>query len=41
MQSFIMACVAALVIAIASYAVLNTFDRPASESFMSPTSTRI
>lgn len=41
MRNFIVACVAALVIAIAAYFVLNKFQEPASEAFMSMTSTRI
>jgi hypothetical protein len=41
MGNFIVACVAALIIAIAAYFVLNNFQEPASEAFISSTSTRI
>lgn len=41
MRSFIVACVAALVIAIGAYYVLNKYQEPVSDAFMSPSSTRI
>ena len=41
MRIFIVACIAAIVIAIAGYYVLNRFQAPVGEAFLSPTSTRL
>jgi hypothetical protein len=41
MRNFIIACVAALVIAIGAYAVLNQFQMLVGEAYMSLSSTRI
>jgi hypothetical protein len=41
MSNFIVACVAALVIAIGAYFVLNQFQEPVGEAFVSSASTRI
>lgn len=41
MKSFIIACVAALVIAIGGYFVLSAYQEPVAVAFASPTGVRI
>ncbi len=41
MRIFVVACSAAIVIAIGAYFVLNNYQEPVSDAFISPSSTRI
>ncbi|MGE0628292.1 MAG: hypothetical protein AB7O43_10740 [Hyphomicrobiaceae bacterium] len=41
MRSFIVACVAALVIAVASVYLLEAYQEPAETAFVSPTGVRL
>ena len=41
MRSFVVACVAALVIAIASVYLLEAYQQPAATAFVSPTAVRL
>jgi hypothetical protein len=41
MKSFLSACIAALVIAVGGWMVLNQFQEPVSQAYSSPQSVRI